>query len=144
MKDKPCLWSGYLKAGKDEKQAALNDLETTLLVPSADILALWKSLRASMMRKVKRSRMQDNYQSGWKFYQAMLFLKPTLFNIIVNTKNNLFQRKVVSVLSVVFIIAKRFRLSACRIVFRLSSTVTRFGFLHFWSRQEKLEHQMRF
>ena len=46
-------------------------------------------------------------------------LMKSLFNFVVNTKNHLFQRKVVSVLSVVFIIAKRFYLSACRIVFRL-------------------------
>ena len=43
----------------------------------------------------------------------------SLLNIVVNTKNNLFQRKVVSVLSVVFIIAKQFSLSVGRFAFRL-------------------------
>ena len=68
-------------------------------------------------------------------------LMKSLFNIVVNTKNNLFQRKVVSVLSVVFIIAKRFSLSACRIVFRFLRPLGS-GFCIFSHDSIKLEHQM--
>ena len=52
-------------------------------------------------------------------FQFMKLNQKLVFNVVVNTKNNLFQRKVLSVLSVVFIIVKKFSLSAYRITFRL-------------------------
>ena len=45
---------------------------------STELTSVWKSLRASMLREVKKQRKEPGVKSVCKFYQAMLFLKPTL------------------------------------------------------------------
>ena len=42
-----------------------------------ELLAMWKSLRSSMLREIKREK-ENKTQSRWKFYSAMAFLKPVL------------------------------------------------------------------
>ena len=79
MKDKKCLW-GSEKANKMEKKTALDDLVQVFAFKftQADILAAWKSLRASTMREVKRKKNDATHQPTWKFYQPLLYLKPNL------------------------------------------------------------------
>ena len=79
MKEKKCLW-GNEKYSREEKQAALTELEEAfdLFYTSTELMSVWKSLRASMLREVKKQRKEPGSKSVWKFYQAMLFLKPTL------------------------------------------------------------------
>ena len=79
MKEKKCLW-GSEKYTRAEKQAALKELEEAFdsLHTSSELLSVWKSLRASMLREVKKMRKEPESRSTWKFYQALLFLKPTL------------------------------------------------------------------
>ena len=79
MKQKRCLWSQE-KATKKEKQAALGELEDEFdyEYSNSELMSIWKSLRTSMLREVKRSMKQKNYQSLWKFYGPLLFMKATL------------------------------------------------------------------
>lgn len=79
MKEKRGLW-GSEKYTRQDKQAALNELEEAfnLRFTSNELLSVWKSLRASMIREVKKTRKEPETRSTWKFDQAMLFLKPTL------------------------------------------------------------------
>ena len=57
MKEKKCLW-GREKNRRAEKQAALKELEEAFdsLHISSELLSVWKSLRASMLRVVEKMR----------------------------------------------------------------------------------------
>lgn len=69
IKEKGCLW-GSEKFTRQDKQAAFQELEEAfnLRFTSNELLSVWKSLRASMLRVFKKTRREP----------AMLFLKPTL------------------------------------------------------------------
>lgn len=60
--------------------AALNSLEESFKYQysSNELQAVWRSLRASMLREVKRVSEKKNYHSQWKFYKPLLYLKPHL------------------------------------------------------------------
>ena len=79
MKEKKCLW-GSEKYSRAEKQEASSKLEEACgsQHTTSELMSVWKSLRASMLREVKKARKEPGSRSTWKFYQAMLFLKPTL------------------------------------------------------------------
>ena len=79
MKKMPCLWSSG-KFTKTEKNKAVKELEEEFNYEHTgeELMSVWKSMRASMLREVKRVFKQKEYKSSWKFYQCMLFLKPVL------------------------------------------------------------------
>ena len=79
MKKMPCLWSSG-KFTKTEKNEAVKELEEEFNYEHTgeELMSVWKSMRASMLREVKRVFKQKEYKSSWKFYQCMLFLKPVL------------------------------------------------------------------
>ena len=83
-KNSPVLWDTSLKltrkALQDQKNEAINKMEEEfdLRYTSAESVAVWKSLRASMLREVKRENNPGDYHSQWKFYKPLLFLKPSL------------------------------------------------------------------
>ena len=64
MKEKKCLW-GSEKYTRAEKQAALKELEEAFdsLHTSSELLSVWKSLRASMLREVKTMRKEPETRS---------------------------------------------------------------------------------
>ena len=79
MKKMPCLWSSG-RFTKTEKNKAVKELEEEFNYEHTgeELMSVWKSMRASMLREVKRVFKQKEYKSSWKFYQCMLFLKPVL------------------------------------------------------------------
>ena len=79
MKKMPCFWSSG-KFTKTEKNKAVKELEEEFNYEHTGekLMSVWKSMRASMLREVKRVFKQKEYKSSWKFYQCMSFLKPVL------------------------------------------------------------------
>ena len=79
------LWDTSLKLSRksfqDQRDDAMKKLEETFSsfnFTSAELVAVWKSLRASMLREIKKENESDEYHSQWKFYRPMLFIKPVL------------------------------------------------------------------
>ena len=81
----PVLWDTSIKLSRksfqEQRDDAMSKLEEAFSCcnfSSAELVAVWKSLRASMLREVKKENESDDYRSQWKFYKPMLFIKPAL------------------------------------------------------------------
>ena len=74
------LWNVRVKSSKQQKETALQELEEhfEFKYTSAELMAVWKSLRTSMLREIKRSKTENGYKSAWKFWNLMGFIKPAL------------------------------------------------------------------
>ena len=82
-KEKPILWDTSLKlskkAAKEQKETALKDLEEhfDFNYTSDELVGVWKSLRACMLREVKRIG-KDTASSQWKYFNQMQFPRPSI------------------------------------------------------------------
>lgn len=70
MKNTPALWDVNMKTGKNEKKALMRELEEEfeLRYTASELMALWKSLRSSMLREYKkkeRTRWQVPMEIFW-------------------------------------------------------------------------------
>jgi len=67
------------KAAKEQKKTALKDLEKHFDFnhTSDELAGVWKSLRACMLREVKRIG-KDTASSQWKYVNQMQFLRPSI------------------------------------------------------------------
>ena len=78
-KKKRILWDTSLKlskkAAKEQNETALKDLEEhfDFNYTSDEPVGVWKSLRACMLREVKRTG-KDTASSQWKYFNQMLTL----------------------------------------------------------------------
>ena len=77
------MWDTSLKllkkAKKEQKETALKDLQEhfDFNYTSDELVGVWKSLRACMLREVKRIG-KDTASSQWKYFNQMQFLRPSI------------------------------------------------------------------
>ena len=77
------MWDTSLKllkkAKKEQKETSLKDLQEhfDFNYTSDELVGVWKSLRACMLREVKRIG-KDTASSQWKYFNQMQFLRPSI------------------------------------------------------------------
>ena len=87
------MWDTSLKlskkAAKEQKETALKALEEhfDFNYTSDELVGVWKSLRACMLREVKRIG-KDTASSQWKYFNQMQFLRPSNADVVIDRARN--------------------------------------------------------
>ena len=75
LESHPALWMTCAVFTRAQKATSLNSMSLRFSLNEECIKKVLHSLRSSMVREIRREREENGYESSWKFYKRLNFMK---------------------------------------------------------------------